>query len=288
MDTHLYTGKERDAESGLDFFGARFYGSTIGRWMSPDWAEKAEPIPYSSLSDPQSLNLYSYVYNNPLSKADADGHWPGWVSGVWDGVKSGARELGAGVVTTVQAANGDPAARAAIVMGMANTARDGWNMAAHPLQTAAGVKAGWASMSGREKAALITDTAVKALPAVVASAAGGGAAAESGAVATEPAVEAGSFSISDWSGYPAGIPQPSGPFRLLAGEEYDAARSAADISNQAMRQADPAAYAGQQIHHIQPVKFGGSPTDPANTIPLTPSAHQPVTNWWNSVMRSVK
>jgi RHS repeat-associated protein len=31
-----YTGKERDAESGLDYFGARYYGSTMGRWMSPD------------------------------------------------------------------------------------------------------------------------------------------------------------------------------------------------------------------------------------------------------------
>ena len=30
-----YTGKERDAESGLDYFGARYYGSNMGRWMSP-------------------------------------------------------------------------------------------------------------------------------------------------------------------------------------------------------------------------------------------------------------
>lgn len=69
-----YTGKERDAESGLDFFGARYYGSTMGRWLSPDWAEKPEAVPYSSLDNPQSLNLYNYVGNNPLSKADADGH----------------------------------------------------------------------------------------------------------------------------------------------------------------------------------------------------------------------
>jgi RHS repeat-associated protein len=69
-----YTGKERDAESGLDYFGARYYTSTMGRWMSPDWADKPEAVPYSSLDNPQSLNLYGYVLNSPLSHADADGH----------------------------------------------------------------------------------------------------------------------------------------------------------------------------------------------------------------------
>lgn len=42
--------------------------------MSPDWADKPEAVPYSDLTDPQSLNLYGYVRNNPLSRADADGH----------------------------------------------------------------------------------------------------------------------------------------------------------------------------------------------------------------------
>ncbi|MES2394020.1 MAG: RHS repeat-associated core domain-containing protein [Acidobacteriota bacterium] len=51
------TGKERDAESGLDYFGARYYGSSMGRWVSPDWSAKEEPVPYAKLDDPQSLNL---------------------------------------------------------------------------------------------------------------------------------------------------------------------------------------------------------------------------------------
>lgn len=68
------TGKERDTESGLDYFGARYYASSMGRWMSPDWADKPEAVPYSKLDNPQSLNLYGYVLNNPLSKADPDGH----------------------------------------------------------------------------------------------------------------------------------------------------------------------------------------------------------------------
>jgi RHS repeat-associated protein len=70
-----YTGKERDAETGLDNFGARYYASTIGtanigRWMSPDWASHPEAVPYASLSSPQTLNLYAYVGNNPLRQAD--------------------------------------------------------------------------------------------------------------------------------------------------------------------------------------------------------------------------
>lgn len=71
-----FTGKERDAESGLDYFGARYYASSMGRWMSPDWADKPEAVPYSDLDNPQSLNLYGYVNNNPLGKADPDGHCP--------------------------------------------------------------------------------------------------------------------------------------------------------------------------------------------------------------------
>jgi RHS repeat-associated protein len=69
-----YTGKERDTESGLDYFGARYYASNMGRWLSPDWSATPDAVPYSSLSNPQSLNLYSYVKNNPLSSVDPDGH----------------------------------------------------------------------------------------------------------------------------------------------------------------------------------------------------------------------
>lgn len=72
---HLFTGKERDTESGNDYFGARYYNSDTGRFLSPDWSAKYEPVPYASLGDPQTLNLYSYVRNNPLASVDPDGHW---------------------------------------------------------------------------------------------------------------------------------------------------------------------------------------------------------------------
>jgi len=67
-------GKERDTESGLDYFGARYFESGMGRFMSPDWSAKADPIPYAKLPDPQSLNLYAYVGNHPLRSVDLDGH----------------------------------------------------------------------------------------------------------------------------------------------------------------------------------------------------------------------
>ena len=68
------TGKERDTESGNDYFGARYYASSMGRFLSPDWSAKIEPIPYAKLNNPQSLNLYAYVGNNPLIRTDPDGH----------------------------------------------------------------------------------------------------------------------------------------------------------------------------------------------------------------------
>jgi RHS repeat-associated protein len=69
-----FTGKERDVETGLDYFGARYLSSAQGRFTIPDWDSKPQAIPYANLANPQTLNLYSYVLNNPLSKADPNGH----------------------------------------------------------------------------------------------------------------------------------------------------------------------------------------------------------------------
>jgi hypothetical protein len=103
-----------------------------------------------------------------------------------------------------------------------------------------------------------------------------------------PSYPPGTFSIRDWSGYPKGpVPQPSGPFRLLSGSEYDQARKAADQANRMMHSENPA-LDGLRIHEIQPVKFGGSPTDPANKIALPPSIHAQYTNWWNQLQRKLE
>lgn len=59
---YKFTGKERDIESGLDNFEARYYGSSMGRFMSPDYSG----LMYADPLNRQSFNLYSYVRNNPL------------------------------------------------------------------------------------------------------------------------------------------------------------------------------------------------------------------------------
>ena len=64
-----FTLKERDIETGLDFFGARYYASTQGRFTSTDPIIMA---PERAL-DPQQINLYAYTRNNPLRFVDPDG-----------------------------------------------------------------------------------------------------------------------------------------------------------------------------------------------------------------------
>ncbi len=79
--TQKFTGKERDGETGLDYFGARYLGSGLGRFSSPD-----EPLLDQDPSDPQSWNLYAYVRNNPLIFADPSGNDCVYVNSAGDGV----------------------------------------------------------------------------------------------------------------------------------------------------------------------------------------------------------
>jgi RHS repeat-associated protein len=62
-----FTGQTRDSETGMDFFNARYFGSALGRFTSPD------PDPGSmDLTNPQSFNRY-YVWNNSLANTDPTG-----------------------------------------------------------------------------------------------------------------------------------------------------------------------------------------------------------------------
>ncbi len=81
-----FTGQERDQESGLDNRNfveialkksrARYDSSNFGRFMTPDWSAAPAATPYASLANPQSLNLYNYTLNNPVTKVDVKGHCP--------------------------------------------------------------------------------------------------------------------------------------------------------------------------------------------------------------------
>jgi RHS repeat-associated protein len=63
---YKFTGKERDTETGNDYFGARYNSSSMGRFLTPD------PLGGEKL-DPQTLNKYSYVRNNPINRIDPTG-----------------------------------------------------------------------------------------------------------------------------------------------------------------------------------------------------------------------
>jgi RHS repeat-associated protein len=103
---YKFTGKERDNETGLDYFGARYYSNGLGRWISADWSATPIPVPYADFEDPQTLNLYSYVRNLPTTRADADGHCP-TCAAVAEGAELGAEAgaefgpVGVGIGTVV-------------------------------------------------------------------------------------------------------------------------------------------------------------------------------------------
>jgi RHS repeat-associated protein len=110
-----YTGKMRDVETNLDYFGARYYSSGMAHWMSPDWADKPTSVPYANFGDPQSLNLYGFVINNPVSKQDSDGHMMSLAQEKesWDGSAGSQSELDGPVTpdsqltTVITATHGD-------------------------------------------------------------------------------------------------------------------------------------------------------------------------------------
>jgi RHS repeat-associated protein len=68
MKTRSSSGKERDNETGLDYFGARYLSAAQGRFTSAD-----APFADQHQADPQSWNLYTYVRNNPLKYIDPNG-----------------------------------------------------------------------------------------------------------------------------------------------------------------------------------------------------------------------
>jgi RHS repeat-associated protein len=184
---HHFTGKERDTESGNDYFEARYYSSAMGRFMSPDWSAQEEPVPYAKLDNPQSLNLYSYVLNNPLGKADPDGHE--WIDPsqliqmAQDVVKSpyvqgGAQILvGGGLVVT--AAGGDVPGGAVGALMVANATLGGTAVAVNGTTQIIGEATHTDTAAAREAV-----SATSTLPGLATAAATGGNLKAAAAVST--------------------------------------------------------------------------------------------------------
>jgi RHS repeat-associated protein len=96
------TGKERDAETGLDYFGARYFSGAQGRFTSPD----PKVLTARHLTSPQKWNKYAYVQNNPLAMVDPNGEDDYYifrptatsVDGRWPAIQAAAQRHGDRVI----------------------------------------------------------------------------------------------------------------------------------------------------------------------------------------------
>jgi RHS repeat-associated protein len=112
-EPYAFTGKERDADTGLYHFGARAYDPALGLFLSPDPAVLEDPE--LAIDDPQLLNVYSYTRNNPTSHIDPDGRFPHILGGALVGALiGGAAYLVKGAITGSMSVRG---ATAAVVGG---------------------------------------------------------------------------------------------------------------------------------------------------------------------------
>jgi RHS repeat-associated protein len=80
-----FTGKPRDGETGLDYFGARYHAPRLGRFTTVD---PLLGIPLA-LMDPQRWNRFSYVGNRPMRLVDPDGR--GWISTLYRVAKAAVK-----------------------------------------------------------------------------------------------------------------------------------------------------------------------------------------------------
>jgi RHS repeat-associated protein len=135
------TGKERDAETGLDFFGARYLSAAQGRFTSAD-----EPFADQHAANPQSWNLYLYTLNNPVRYVDPNGR------GVGEGLQKAVDDVGIGFLT--------------VVLQPDKVASGLWNAASHPMETlgrVGGAINDFVSASPDQKLTTVTEIAVPLL-----------------------------------------------------------------------------------------------------------------------------
>jgi RHS repeat-associated protein len=270
---HLFTGKERDAESGNDYFGARYYASSMGRFMSPDEAF-ADQHP----GDPQTWNLYMYARNNPLHNIDPTGR--GTASAIAWGIVSGAVSF---LYHSTPIPGAVQAVRDLSNLGAARVRAEAQNRAITNTVKALGSSEGraglvkaagdaWNGQSTSEKASTITQATLGVATAVAGGfAAGAGSAAD---VATTTVThftsdagmaaisESGTLNAGTWVTLPSEIPagtSSSGVENLLeigSGKGANSITFDTPSSNLGIPDAGPTTSGGAQqfqLHNSQPI-----------------------------------
>jgi RHS repeat-associated protein len=79
-----FVGKEKDVETGLSYFGARYEDAKTGRFIAPDLVRavdfKTSKTDEKLIRNPQRLNAYAYALNNPYKYLDSDGREPDFIA----------------------------------------------------------------------------------------------------------------------------------------------------------------------------------------------------------------
>ena len=153
---HRFTGKERDRESGLDYFGARYFSGAMGRFTGADPDNAG-----AELGNPQSWNGYSYTLNQPLKYVDRTGESATVVGGLVGGFVSAVSSVVHGAMTGEMPSAREVGAAAAggVVYGAMMGSVIDTAGASVPVLLAAGAAAG-AAGAATENAVLGQDTSV--------------------------------------------------------------------------------------------------------------------------------
>ncbi|MFQ9244865.1 MAG: RHS repeat-associated core domain-containing protein [Lachnospiraceae bacterium] len=288
-----YTGEQYDPITQQYYLRARYYNPVIGRFIQED----------TYYGD--GLNLYTYCQNNPILYHDPTGH----------GTKENSPYSRNEQQYIDAGADPDTAKLATQCYPDAKSKQDLYNKYKSQGYNATDAKklANYEIVHGEERAKnYAANNVKKSGPDYTVTSprdnintdwrtqnrlnaqkkAGAGKSGSSSIVEIVDE-EKGTFIIKDWSDYPddyVPVPDQNKVWTFLEGDEYNSARDSANIFNRNMRAADPYyANNGLEIHEIEPVKMGGSPTDINNKTAIQSQVHRRyVTPWWNKIRDEVK
>jgi len=103
---YKFTGKELDPETGLYYYGARYYDAVLSKWVSADPIDR-----FNAQSPPLGLNLYQYGLNNPVRFVDPTGREEeesGWGKAIANWFKEQNKKVSESTNRQIEQGIGDP------------------------------------------------------------------------------------------------------------------------------------------------------------------------------------